>query len=113
LKTGGQTVFCAATEKVPAQTLELRAWAEDYLAGRGKVYSSPIVIHVMTAEQHAVWLMEQLRRWAGTADDVYEEEMRLHDVNRQIRQMSAEQFDQPSVRRQIEQQAAAEKANGQ
>jgi len=113
LKSGGQTVFCAATEKVPAQTLELRAWAEDYLAGRGKVYSSPIVIHVMTAEQHAVWLMEQLRRWAGTADDVYEEEMRLHDVNRQIRQMSAEQFDQPAVRRQIEQQAAAEKANGQ
>ena len=113
LKAGGQTVFCAATEQVAAQTLELRAWAEDYLDGRGRVWSSPIVIHVMTAEQHAVWLMEQLRRWAGTADDVYEEEMRLHDVNRQIRQMTAEQFDQPAVRRQIEQQAAAEKANGQ
>ena len=113
LKAGGQTVFCAATEHVPAQTLELRAWAEDYLDGRGRIYSSPIVIHVMTAEQHAVWLMEQLRRWAGTADDVYEEEMRLHDVNRQIRQMAPEQFDQPTVRRQIEQQAAAEKANGQ
>ena len=67
----------------------------------------------MTPEQHAVWMMGQLRRWASLADDVYEEEMRLHDANRQIRQMDPDQLNAPETRRQIEQQADAEQANGQ
>jgi hypothetical protein len=58
-------------------------------------------------------MMGQLRRWASLADDVYEEELRLHDANRQIRQMDPEQLNAPETRRQIEQQAEAERANGQ
>ncbi len=112
-RLASKATFCAETDKVPAQTLELRAWAEDYLPGRARVYSPAFVVHVMTPEQHSVWIMEQLRRWASTADDVYEEEMRLHDANRQIRQMNPDDLNAPDVRRQIEQQAAAEKANGQ
>ncbi len=105
--------FCADSDKVPAQTLEVRAYAEDYLTERGRVYSPAYVIHVMTPEQHAVWMMEQLRRWASLADDVYEEEMRLHDKNREIRQMDADQLNAPETRREIEQQAAAERTNGE
>ncbi len=112
-RLAGRAAFCAATEGIEAQTLEIRAWVEDYLPDRGRMYSSPTVIHVMTPEQHSVWVMEQLRRWASMADDVYEEEMRLHDVNREIRQMSAEQLTSPETRRRIEQQAAAEKTNAQ
>lgn len=108
-----RATFCADSDKVPAQTLEVRAYAEDYLAERGRVYSPAYVLHVMTPEQHAVWMMEQLRRWASLADDVYEEEVRLHDKNREIRQMDSDQINAPETRRDIEQQAAAERANGQ
>jgi hypothetical protein len=105
--------FCAETDNIRAQTLELRSYVEDYKPERGRIYSPAYVLHVMTPDQHAVWMMGQLRRWASLADDVYEEEMRLHDANRQIRQMGADQLNAPETRRQIEQQADAEKANGQ
>ncbi len=108
-----KATFCAATDNVNAQTLEVRAYVEDYKPERGRVYSPAYVLHVMTPEQHAVWMMEQLRRWASLADDVYEEEMRLHDKNREIRQMDADQLNAPETRREIEQQATAERANGQ
>jgi len=105
--------FCADTDNIRAQTLELRSYVEDYKPERGRIYSPAYVLHVMTPDQHAVWMMSQLRRWASLADDVYEEEMRLHDANRQIRQMDSDQLNAPETRRQIEQQADAEKANGQ
>ena len=105
--------FCAETDNIRAQTLELRSYVEDYKSDRGRIYSSAYVLHVMTPDQHAVWMMSQLRRWASLADDVYEEEMRLHDANRQIRQLDSDQLNAPETRRQIEQQAEAEKANGQ
>jgi hypothetical protein len=108
-----RATFCADSDKVSAQTLEVRAYVEDYLKERGRVYSPAYVLHVMTPEQHAVWMMDQLRRWSSLADDVYEEEMRLHDRNRQIRQLGADQLNSPETRREIEQQAAAERANGQ
>ncbi len=107
------TTFCADTDNIRAQTLELRSYVEDYKPERGRTYSPAYVLHVMTPDQHAVWIMSQLRRWASLTDDVYEEEMRLHDANRQIRQMDLDQLNAPETRRQIEQQADAEKANGQ
>jgi hypothetical protein len=108
-----KATLCAQTDNVPAQTIEVRAYAEDYKPDRGRVYSPAYVLHVMTPEQHAVWMMDQLRRWASLADDVYEEEVRLHDRNRAIRQMDADQLNAPETRREIEQQAAAERANGE
>ena len=112
-KLSTKATFCAVNDNLRAQTIELRAWTEDFKPERGRVYSPAYVLHVMTPEQHAVWMMNQLRRWASLADDVYEEEMRLHDANRQIRQMDPEQLNAPETRREIEQQAAAEKANGE
>jgi hypothetical protein len=112
-RLAAKATFCAVTDNVRAQTIELRAWTEDYKPERGRVYSPAYVLHVMTPEQHAVWMMNQLRRWASLADDVYEEEIRLHDANRQIRQMDPEQLNDPQTRREIEAQAASEKANGE
>ncbi len=103
--------FCAETDNVPAQTLEVRAYADDYKPDGGRAYSPTYLLHVMTPADHAIWMAAQLRRWASRADDVYEEEMRLHNANREIRRMNAEELAQPETRRRIEQQAAAERAN--
>ncbi len=105
--------FCAERDGLSPQVIEMRAFAEDYLPGRERSYSTPLRLQVMSPTEHAVWMMDQLRRWASRADDVYEEEMRLHDANRQLRQLSAEELNEPDVRRQIEQQAASERANGE
>lgn len=108
-----RTTFCAVSDKVRPQSLEMRAYAEDYNPKTGRAYSPVFVVHVLTPEEHAIWMTNQLRRWASLADDVYEEEMRLHDVNRELRRMAPADLHAPKNRRRIEQQAAAERANGQ
>ncbi|MEZ6132562.1 MAG: hypothetical protein R3C59_28180 [Planctomycetaceae bacterium] len=109
----GKTTFCALSDEVRAQSLEVRAYAVDYKPERGRTYSPTYVLHVLTPEEHAIWMTAQLRRWASLADDVYEEEMRLHDANRELRRLDANELNAPKTRRRIEQQAAAERANGQ
>lgn len=103
--------FCAETDGVRPQRLELRAYAKDYHPDRAAVYSPVYVLHVMSPEEHAVWVADQLRRWASRADDVYEEELRLHETNRELRQLNAQELAQPDMQRAIEQQASAEQAN--
>lgn len=108
-----KATFCAVSDKVQPQSLELRAYAVDFKPDRGRTYSPTYVIHVLTPEEHAIWITNQLRRWASLADDVYEEEMRLFDANRELRRMAPEDLNAPKNRQRIEQQAAAERANGQ
>lgn len=107
----GVATFCAASDQVRPQRLQLRAWALDYWPDRERVYSPVCLVQVLSPEEHAVWVAEQLRRWAGRADDVYEEEMRLHDANRGLRAQDQEDLRLPEMRRQLEEQAAAEDAN--
>jgi hypothetical protein len=42
-----RATFCATREGVAPQTLEMRAWAEDYLAGRKRSHSAAFVLHVL------------------------------------------------------------------
>lgn len=105
------TTFCAETDGVRPQKLELRAYAEDYRPERGRVYSPVHIVQVMSPEEHAVWIADQLSRWASRAEDVYEEELRLHETNRELRQLPASELARSEVQRSLEQQAAAEQAN--
>ena len=104
--------FGAASEGIEAQSLLLRLFAVDYLPGRERVYSTTFVLHVLTPEEHAIWLTNQLRKWSRQAQEVYEQEQRLYEANKEIRNMSPEEIDQPDTRRRIETQAALEQANG-
>ena len=113
LTFASRATFCAVSDNVRPQSMEIRAYAEDFLPDRGRAYSPTYVIHVLTPEEHAIWITNQLRRWASLADDVYEEEMRLHDANREMRRLAPDDLNAPKTRRRIEQQAAAERANGQ
>ena len=108
-----QATFCAVSDNVVPQSLKMRAWAEDYKPDRGRVYSPAFVLHVLSPEDHAVWVANQLRRWASRADDVYEQEMRLHDVNRELRRMDPNALSTPETQQRIQRQAAAERTNAQ
>jgi hypothetical protein len=108
-----QATFCAESDNVRPQFLKMHAWAEDYMPDRGRVYSPAVMLHVLTPEDHAVWMSQQLRRWASRADDVYEQEMRLHDANRELRRMDADELRTRDNQRRIQQQASSERANAQ
>lgn len=106
-----RATFCAAREGVAPQTLEVRAWADDYLPGRERSRSASFVLHVLDKTDHALWLTEQFGKWLGAARESYEREQQLHQTNRELRELSTADLDRPENRRRVAQQAAAEKAN--
>lgn len=110
------TVSVAATfspkrESVKPQSLRLRAYAEDYLPNRDRIYSSPLVLHVLTPSEHFKWLVGQMQLWTGAAKDVHDKELQLHQINSELRELPPETLDDPAQRKKIQEQAAAERAN--
>ena len=90
----------------------MRIFAEDYLPGRERVYSPTYTFFVLNAEQHAIWVTEQLSKWHRQSLEVRDKEMQLFETNKQLRALATEELDRPETRRKIENQAAAERANG-
>lgn len=104
--------FCAQRDGIPPQSLEVRGWAEDYFPGRERSHSPGFVLHVMSKDDHAIWMTEQFGKWLQASRETYEHEQRLHETNQELRAMSPEELDRPENRRKVAQQAAAESANG-
>lgn len=103
--------FSARSLGIEPQPLHLRVFAEDYYPGRERVYSPTFVLYVLSPEQHAIWMTEQLSKWHRQALEVRDREMQLYETNKQLRDLSPEELDQPDTRRRIENQASAERAN--
>jgi hypothetical protein len=104
--------FTASSLSIEPQPIEVRLFAEDYFPGRERVYSPPHLLYVLNAEQHAIWLTEQLSKWHRQSLDVRDRELQLYETNKQLRELTAGEITQPENRRRIENQAAAERANG-
>ncbi len=100
------------SDKISAQSLQVRLFTTDYLPDRPRVYSPMVLIHILTAEEHAIWLTQQLRLWMQTARAVHERENELFESNKDLRGLSSDQLDQADNRRRLEEQATAENANG-
>ncbi len=106
-----RATFCATREGVAPQTLEVRAWAEDYLPGRTRSHSAAFVLHVLNKTDHALWLTEQFGKWLEAAKESYEREQQLHETNKELRAMDPAELDRPENRRRVAQQATGENAN--
>ena len=106
-----RATFSAAREGLKPQSLEIRAWAEDYLPGRERSYSAAFVLHVLNSTDHALWLTEQFGKWLDAARETYEREQQLHQTNKELRDLAATELDRPENRRRISRQAADEQAN--
>ena len=103
--------FSAAREGVPPQTLQLRAFAVDYLPDRDRKYSATFTLHVLSNEDHAQWLTEEFGKWFRNTREVYEREQQLYETNKSLRKLTAEELDRADNRRKIMEQASAENAN--
>lgn len=104
--------FCAKTLGIEAQPLNVRIFAEDYKPGRERSYSANYVLYVLTAEQHSIWITEQLSKWHRQSLEVRDREMALHATNQQLRMLSNEELDLPENRQRLDAQANGERANG-
>ncbi|MGN6547253.1 MAG: hypothetical protein ACTHK7_19525, partial [Aureliella sp.] len=103
--------FSAKALGIKPQPIEVRLWAEDYLPGRERTYSPPHVFFVLTPEQHALWITEQLSKWHRASLEVRDREMALHETNKQLRAATPEELASGEMRKQLQRQAAAEADN--
>ncbi len=103
--------FSATGLGIEPQPIEVQLWVEDYLPNRPRVYSAPHVLFVLTAEQHAVWIMNQMSKWHRAALDVRDKELQLFEDNKRLRSMSAEELSDDSMREELRRQASAESSN--
>lgn len=103
--------FSAKREGVAPQTLEIRAFATDFLPNRERTYSPSFVLHVLSPQDHAKWLTEEFSKWFRNAREVYEREQQLHEANLALRELGVEELDQPENRRRLQEQASAESGN--
>ncbi len=104
--------FSAKSLGIEPQPIQMRIFAEDYLPGRTRVFSAPFTFYVLNADQHAIWVSEQLSKWHRQTLEVRDKERQLFDTNKQLRSLAADEVDRPETRRKIENQASAEEANG-
>ena len=104
--------FCAKTLGIQPQAVHVRIYVEDYLPGRKRVYSPNFTLYVLNAEEHALWLTEQLTKWQRHSLEVRDRELQLYETNKELRELSSEELDEPATRKQIERQAAGERSNG-
>ena len=106
-----RATFCATRDGVAPQTVEVRAWVDDYLPGRQHSLSAAFILHVLNKTDHALWLTTQFGKWLEAAKESYEREQQLHQTNKELRALSAAELDRPENRRRVSLQAAAENAN--
>jgi hypothetical protein len=104
--------FSATSLGIEPQPIQLRLFVEDFFPGRERVYSPTYVLYVLNAEQHAIWLTEQLSKWHRQSLDVRDRELQLYETNKQLRQLTSDELNRPETRRRIEKQSSAERANG-
>jgi hypothetical protein len=104
--------FAPANLGIAPQTIQVRAFVEDYLPGRERIRSAPTTFVVMNSADHALWINDQIGRWRQQAAEVRDRELELLARNEQLEAMSAEELDAPESRKTIREQAAAERNNG-
>lgn len=107
-----QGTFTATSLGIEPQTLELEVFAVDYFPDRPRVLSTKYVLFVLDAEDHAIWITEQLARWHRQSLEVRDKELRLYEENKKLRELSPEDLATTESQHRLEKQAAAERANG-
>jgi len=104
--------FSAESLGIEPQPIQLRLFVEDYMPGREPVYSPTYTLYVLNAEQHAIWLTEQLSKWHRMSLEVRDKELQLYETNRELRELTERELAKAENQRRLEAQAAAERANG-
>lgn len=104
--------FCASALGISPQPVEVTVFVEDYLPGRERVNSPPYLLYVLTAEEHAIWIANQMNKWQRAALDVRDTEMQLHESNKMLRLSAIQEMGQDEFVDQLRRQASLEEANG-
>jgi hypothetical protein len=110
-RLSNEVVFSPSTLGITPQKLTVRAYAEDYFPGRGRVYSEPITLFILTRDEHATMLKNRFDRIIGELEDVARREQNNFDENQRLERADSEELQSEESRERLEQQKDNEDEN--
>jgi hypothetical protein len=107
----GPAAFSPAAFGISPQKLTIRAYAEDFLPGRPRVYSEPVVLYVLTRDEHAQMLKNQFDRAITELEDLARRERNQFDENQRLEKLSGEDLQKEPNQEKLDAQQEAEAEN--
>ena len=101
-------VFSPAAFGIGPQRLALRAFCEDLYPGRGRVYSEPVILYILTREEHQQMLKSQFDRTISELEDLARKELDNLDENQRLDDLDAGEMKKEENRKRLDAQEQAE-----
>lgn len=93
---------------ITPQKVILRGYTEDHFPGRGKIYSEPVTLYVLTRDEHAQMLKGKFDRVLTELEDLARREQELLDENQRLERLDGEELQKDENTRRLENQEDAE-----
>ena len=90
------------------QKITLRGFAEDYFPGRGRVYSEPVTIYVLTRDEHEQLLKSQFDRVITEFEDLARREEGQFDETQRLDELKGDELQKEENRKRLAAQELAE-----
>ncbi len=96
---------------ITPQKLLLRGYCEDSFPGRGRIYSEPIVLYILTRDEHAQMLKNQFDRTIAELEDLARRELEQLDENQRLERLDGENLQKQENLERLQSQEQAESEN--
>ena len=102
--------FSPAALNITPQKISLRAYAEDHFPGRSRIYSEPVILYVLTRDEHAQMLKSRFDRQISELEDLARRELNLLEDNQRLEKLPGAELQQEDNRKHLatQQQEEAE-----
>ncbi|MEO5916453.1 MAG: hypothetical protein ABIS50_19610 [Luteolibacter sp.] len=100
--------FSPAAYGITPQKITLRGYTEDYFPKRKRTYSEPVVLYVLTRDEHAQLLKSRFDRNITEFEDLARREQELLDENQRLEKLGGEQLQKEENTKRLENQEQAE-----
>lgn len=100
--------FSPAAFGIAPQKITLRGYVEDYFPDRGRVYSEPVILYVLTRDEHVQMLKSKFDRNITEFEDLARREQELLEENQRLERLSGEELQKEPNAKRLEAQEQAE-----
>ena len=100
--------FSPAAFGISPQKITLRGYVEDHFPERGRIYSEPVVIYVLTRDEHAQMLKSRFDRQITELEDLARREQSLLEENERIERLDGTELQKEENRKRLGEQEMEE-----
>jgi len=101
-------LFSPTAFNILPQKIILRGYTEDYLPGRPRTYSEPVILYVLTRDEHAQMLKNKFDRNISEFEDLARRETELLDENERLERLDGEELQKDEAKKRLQNQEQAE-----